>query len=151
MRPRLTPILMAAAGTLAALLLVWGVLSGEAEAGPPPSPPSVALEQGDPAPFRGILLTPELAVQALKCPRHDLPLCELERRKESALLGLDLALCEDLRQIAEDRANFLTVQLDTTTRIEPPVQPWWKHPALWASVGVAVGVGVTVAIAQATR
>lgn len=130
-----------------------GVLIAIAASGPAlaAEPAPVELSVGQPAPYAGLLISRELALRAMQCQEHDLPMCRLERVRDVAVCKLEVATVTELRRIEKQRGDRLAAQLQKAAEIEPPERPWWQHPALWAGLGVAVGIGASVAIVEAVR
>jgi len=106
------------------------------EVGPDPCTEAAPVAVGTIVPCSGMLWPVSWSKRALQCVQVDLPQVnnELTRRVAEATAELQartttLTACREALDGCETAAE----------KVIAPDNPWWKHPALWAVVGVVVG------------
>ena len=109
-------------------------------------PPAVDLRAGDPAPFAGVLIPAEVALKCATCVKVELPTCRSKTKAADALCATKTARLSEEREAERERGDKLAARL--AQRAEPPpVVEWYEHPVFWGFVGLAVGVGLALALA----
>ena len=128
---------------LGAILAVTLACIGSVHADPLPVPaPALPCTQAQPldaytiAPCTGILWPEPWSKRALECVQVDLPAVSAEMvlrvktlQAELTARVLTLTACREALDGCELAAE----------EVIAPDDPWWKHPALWATVGVVAG------------
>ena len=114
------------------------------------------LDKGKKAPFDGILLSDTAAAKLFAEIKFSKKECDLLLKKEVDLISavntgkiksLELQLqihtkkFEDMIAVRDDRINFLE------KNYSPPA--WYERNELWLTMGVVVGIGITVAAGYA--
>lgn len=100
-----------------------------------PSKCSAPLEQGQPAPFQGQLLSVELAIDLGQKATYCQERVTLEVTHAKALASVDLTLEKQLR--GNDLLTWQTKEKLLLERLqEAQSRPWYEHPAFVATVAV---------------
>lgn len=113
---------------------------------------AVALKKGDPAPFAGQLLTPELAVSlsvgAEKCLEkyaidiaHEKRICKLASTHAASLTRIHSAEEEAKVKILENALKSVQAQKEI---------PFWEEPGFVGPVAFGIGVAVSLGVAYAS-
>lgn len=111
---------------------------------------AVPLAQGDTSPCEGVLVPAADALAAVRCARVHLPECRVRLEGADAELEIKLDAAAQREDELLDRIARADAAIDSMSAANAQLSPWWDSPALWAGAGVAVGVGVTLAILKAT-
>lgn len=121
-------------GITLALLLITSYASADGLIATP-------LAKGEPAPFTGQLLSPELALTlGIKADQCDIRL-DLATKRVQRLADIDLTLCKRLQKIASESASERRAAL--LRRIER-AESVWRSPAIVATISVALTLAAVV-------
>lgn len=110
---------------------------------------SVVFKQKSPC--AGLLVPASQAHEVLKCEVEKLPKCMLGRDVDKKKCDARIKALEESFAIERARAERLQSLLDAATSVAPPETPWWKHPVLWTTVGLAVGAAGMYAYLKASE
>jgi len=102
-------------------------------------------------PCSGLLVPAHEAHELLKCEIEKLPKCFIDRELDRKKCDARTKSWKETFEAERDRAYKLNQLLDEATKVSPPEAPWWKHPVLWAAIGMAVGAASTYAILKLTE
>ncbi len=103
-------------------------------------------------PCEGVLLPPEAAQSGLQCLQVDLPRLKIEKAHEDALCKLRENRAQSVLELERKRTQEYRDLLTEAIKVKGPVpDPWYKHPALWVTIGVVVGAGATIGITYAVN
>jgi len=125
------------------LLAIWCGLAGVAQAADPVCDPdqpthcSVGLKAGEPVPFDGQLVSPDLAITLGQRAEHCDARIQLEADRVSGVERAESALCARMRELearaSGEREKVLSAALDDCSGV-----PWWESPPFVAAVTVVV-------------
>lgn len=107
----------------------------------------VTVQQGDPAPFSGTLLSPDAAARLLAKGEKDLATCLLDAKKDKEILEaektFEVQTAEaKLAQCTLESQRKQELYLERIDWLEKKVSPpSWQGPVLFGS-GVVIGMGV---------
>ena len=110
---------------------------------------AVSLRKGEVATCNGVLFPPSWATSAIRCIDVDLPQC-----KNDSLLKLNRCrstLLAEQQKFEVCSTTLLETQRLLETANQTTVDPWYKSPWLWASVGLVVGVSATIGVTYAVN
>tara|TARA_B100000131_G_scaffold83910_1_gene80885 strand:- start:3814 stop:4203 length:390 start_codon:yes stop_codon:yes gene_type:complete len=117
------------------------------------TPTYTVVEKDQPAPFAGYILTPDAlkllsdaAKEGMSCPAeidYQVGLMEAKKQKEIKMIVSDYELEVGMLQ---DEA---TLQKERIEKLEKLKKPF--NRGVWVTVGIAIGVGTTIAIANAVN
>lgn len=103
-------------------------------------------------PCEGVLLPTSAASEGLRCLEVDLPKLKLEKEHEAALALIRENKLNAMVELERSRADEYRKLLDKAIEVKaPPADPWYKHPALWVTIGVVVGAGASIGITYAVN
>jgi hypothetical protein len=106
------------------------------------------LLHGDIAPCSGILWSKVMSLEAIRCKQIALPTCMNDKDFEITKRDADIsALSKRLTacsMVIDEQDLLLDDALDS---MRPT--PWYESPLFWGTVGLVVGVGITVGITYA--
>ena len=145
-------------GLVLAACLATPARSQSTSSAPPEDPDesvregAVALDEGEPAPFSGQLLAPELAAELATGVEHCLDTKDLEIRREKKIC--DLRVASETARL-EARAQTLRAQLEVVQEAldaqrQRSETPFWERPLFVAGVSFAAGVVVAGALGWAS-
>jgi hypothetical protein len=148
------PVWILVAGAILTVAIL--IMCAEAKAGPicdPKDPKRCAtpLLEGDLAPYGGQLLTPRLAIEQATLARdckeqmdiavsRELEIGAIRLETERKKQALDLASFQEREALLQKRLQ------EAHTAAE---RAWYESPILWATVGVIIGVGGSIAAVYA--
>jgi len=107
----------------------------------------ITINEGEPAPFTGTLISPNAAAKLLASGESELARCLANSEKDKALLEADLNLKiknkeAELASCTLKFTEYENIYKDQINYLEKrAVTPNWKEPTLFAG-GVIVGIGV---------
>jgi len=114
------------------------------------------LEKNQPAPFKGILMTEDVATKLYLNTKFSRKECNLDIERHTAIEKLickkDISLLDSKLQIEIERFNRIIIAKDDRIKFLEkrwtPL-PWYKSSELWFSTGVVGGILITVAAGYA--
>ena len=108
------------------------------------------LEQGDSAPFKGILLSNDTAAKLFADIKFSEKECDARVEKETDALQIKhkslIKSCELKAKIESERlAGMISVRDDRIKFLEKNYNPpaWYESGEFWFAVGVIAGIGIT--------
>ena len=107
----------------------------------------VTIEEGEPAPFSGTLLSPSAAAKVLATTESDLALCQINATRDLALQQAESNLAFKTKEAELVACHLRMTEMDKVYRDQieylekRAVTPEWVKPVIFIG-GVLVGVGV---------
>ena len=139
-------------------LLLPSVVLAEPPVAPelPPQPRVMGIQEGEPAPYSGVLLNPIAAAKIFAEKDFSQTQCDLrvefEVAKELARVNLILETTRVSMESMEQKYTSLLQIKDTEIeRLSKIASDTNDYSVWWASGGIVVGIGLTIAVVYAVQ
>ena len=123
--------------TLLSLLAITSAATAQPQDASPDAEAIVALEEGDKAPFAGMLFPTATAVRWRQRIELLTERLRIEVSACEATAAIRLRLAEDTLRVREEqyRRDVATLR---TSYLEATRRSWYEHPVLWLTFGVLI-------------